>query len=426
MFASDGLAAVSLFLLSARPGIVPWPFFLLLFPLALKALPACPIKPYINAIENSRFLLKLMNPPVFDAFELTALIESTEPSKNHRKLIKALQTRYPGQVFKAAAIQGDIYRAGGIVTRTGDRFADSTKAWLTAEFEKADQNARQVWQGWKDKDLLLTEHRLERIYIAIQYGQSPADFFQIELYQIQEMADHELFCQNPLWMPSSFRDLYDGYQVSPAVRGNQVENVPISVPRYEYKRVTDIADFVRQAQALDTQKRIARIPVLQKKTITIIETGPGAGPARQEPFFDHVPDYLRHKIPLTRLMEDWAESSAGQSGQLFSDHWSLQLSNYEYNGEPNMSAVPVWVTQKRLSEIRYKSRMSPYDLMAKVEKLDDKVGCPFAWFFYALHGNRLTSHEGEVIYRAVKKGLINLPEHDFAVLERWHEEPYAF
>lgn len=367
-----------------------------------------------------------MNPPAFDTLELTALIESTEPSKEHKKLVKALQVRYPDQSFKVAAIEGDIYRTGGIVTRAGDRFADSTKGWLKAEYEKAGSDASQVWQNWKDKDLLLTEHWLERLYIAIQYGQGPADFFQIELYQIQEMADHELFCQNPLWMPSSFRDLYDGYQVSPAVRGNQIENVPIGTSRYEFKRVTDIGDFVRQAQALDTQKRVVRIPQLQRKTITVIETGPKAGPARQEPFFDHVPDYLRHKIPLTRLMEDWAESSAGRSGQIFSDHWSLQLSDYEHNGERYMDAVPVWVTKNRLPEIRYKSRMTAYDLLAKIEKLDQKVGCPFAWFFFVVHGNRLTSHEGEVIYRAVKKGLFNLPKHDLVVLERWHEQPYAF
>ncbi len=49
-----------------------------------------------------------------------------------------------------------------------------------------------------------------------------------------------------------------------------------------------------------------------------------------------------------------------------------------------------------------------------------------AYYFFALHGNRISSEALRRVLRAAESGLIVMPEHDYQVLRRWGEAEYGF
>jgi hypothetical protein len=53
------------------------------------------------------------------------------------------------------------------------------------------------------------------------------------------------------------------------------------------------------------------------------------------------------------------------------------------------------------------------------QQFDERIGMPFAWYFYGLHGNLVKSGQMERVLEAAEAGLIVLPEHDYRVLRRW-------
>lgn len=61
-----------------------------------------------------------------------------------------------------------------------------------------------------------------------------------------------------------------------------------------------------------------------------------------------------------------------------------------------------------------------------MQTLDRRVGVPFGWYFYMLHGNRVTDGAGHRVLEAAEQGLIVLPEHDYQVLRAWKARPYGF
>jgi len=62
----------------------------------------------------------------------------------------------------------------------------------------------------------------------------------------------------------------------------------------------------------------------------------------------------------------------------------------------------------------------------KLEKLDRRVGVPFAWFFFMLHGDRVDQDVARRVIQAAEAGQIVLPEHDCRVLKAWEAYPYGF
>ncbi|KVP28923.1 hypothetical protein WL42_13975 [Burkholderia ubonensis] len=59
-------------------------------------------------------------------------------------------------------------------------------------------------------------------------------------------------------------------------------------------------------------------------------------------------------------------------------------------------------------------------------QFDARIGHPFAWYFYGLHGNLILSGQMARVLEAAEGGLIVLPEHDYQVLRRWGDDPYGF
>ncbi|PTT93033.1 hypothetical protein DBR42_00915 [Pelomonas sp. HMWF004] len=130
--------------------------------------------------------------------------------------------------------------------------------------------------------------------------------------------------------------------------------------------------------------------------------------------------------PGRRLIDDWEQSSAGREGHRLCDHWALQISDYTSpKGERSMSVIPLWTHTRKIAELKRRPS-SDYELFSKLETLSKRVGVPFGWYFYMLHGNLVPSWAARAVLEAAEGGAIVLPEHDYRVLRRWADREYGF
>jgi hypothetical protein len=130
------------------------------------------------------------------------------------------------------------------------------------------------------------------------------------------------------------------------------------------------------------------------------------------------------------LFQDWKESSAGQGGRRFCDHWWLEFSECRNElGVTNFSLIPQWADADGglgLPQIDPDWDESPYVVMDSLKRFDELCGYEFGWFLYMLHGNRIAKSAGGIVANALRAGLLRLPDCDIDVLMRWRESQYGF
>ncbi|MGZ3240199.1 MAG: hypothetical protein ACXWJK_07370, partial [Burkholderiaceae bacterium] len=144
-------------------------------------------------------------------------------------------------------------------------------------------------------------------------------------------------------------------------------------------------------------------------------------------FGDFFPEAFPYAWGGARWFKDWEESSAGRSGARACAHWYFDINDWQRtpNSERSIGFIPQWGFKRKLAEIN-KAGSNPYELFAKLQKIDDRTGVPFHWYFYMLHGNRVHSWASKFIVKAAEDGLIVLPESDYRVLKRYEEQLYGF
>ena len=57
-------------------------------------------------------------------------------------------------------------------------------------------------------------------------------------------------------------------------------------------------------------------------------------------------------------------------------------------------------------------------------RFDRHAGYPFAWFFYMLKGQLVSTHSADSVYRDLSNDFAYLPQRDEAVLRDWIAQPY--
>lgn len=91
-----------------------------------------------------------------------------------------------------------------------------------------------------------------------------------------------------------------------------------------------------------------------------------------------------------------------------------------------MSVVPQWAHTRKIAAVRGTAKLDVYGLYGRLNQFDKRIGMPFAWYFYGLHGNLVLPAHIERVIEGAEAGLIVLPEHDYQVLRRWSAAPYGF
>lgn len=367
-----------------------------------------------------------MPPELLNILEISKIISLVTPSAGHIGLLEAINTRYPNTPFKLIQERDDRTWNIGIVDKTGNRVTDKLGQWIDQELAATGGDPKAVWEKYKGEGLLRSERAGSTLFLTASYGPEPDQFYQIEILAGEEIAEKILFRLDRPWdeFPEDRQDLVWGW-------GMADKRLLLAPARYEVSHLLNVRRFVKDLVEAERTYKISRLPVLEKKTIHVQEVAPGEmSEVYDVPYLSLCPNWLERLPAGLRLFVDWKESSAGQSGNIFCDHWWVQASEWkEKDGSRRYSLIPQWAENDgglALPEIEPDWDDSPYLVMDQLTKFDKLAGYPFAWYFYMLHGNRVMPSAGGVVANALKDDKLRLPDCDETVLLRWREDQYGF
>ena len=367
------------------------------------------------------------SPEIININEVTTICQSTSVTPDDIGLLAALNSRYPDTPFKLISKSSGRTWDVGIIDDIGTRITDNLGAWIDQELTLTNNDARAVWEKYKDKDMIRTEREGSSLFLTAPFGPDPDQFYQLEILSGEEVTTQLLFDPKDMFPPEDRHDLINGHYFLLSEKEQRV----LSPARYEFRNLINVRHFVKSLVERYKQNRLTEYPELQKKVVRVqnMDLDAGEQATSDVPFLDLCPDWLERLPSEYRLFQDWAESSAGRGGRRFCDHWWLEAGTWKENGEQQYSLIPQWSDADGgldLPEITPDWEASPYGVMESLSRFDKQVGYPFAWYFYMLHGNRISNSAGGIIANAIKDGLLNLPGHDKDVLMRWRTTQYGF
>lgn len=186
-------------------------------------------------------------------------------------------------------------------------------------------------------------------------------------------------------------------------------------------------DYELQTDVLATI--VASTPVTKHHAdlLTSFATLPASGEQRVVTVRELTPGYDQQRWPGRRFFDDWSESSARIAGERACKRWTFRVSDYtDHRGARHLNFVPQWAHTRKVAALKETQKLDVYSLFGKLKQFDERIGMPFAWYFYGLHGNLIKSGQMERVLEAAEAGLIVLPENDYRVLRRWGDVAYGF
>lgn len=351
---------------------------------------------------------------------LSTIIDQTPVSRNHKGLIDALTMRGMDGVKYMKQGWGEFSKDMRVFDSQHNQVATDYREWMKTEFAAVGGDAKALYDKYEKSGYLISEEQGYRHYFALPYGDAPGAFFQFEIEISHEVIVRKLLSRHWHWYSDtrSLEQLIDE-------RDSPID-VPVEVRGLSYRlvRTTDIRRFLNEKNAAYK----AELAHDAQRSIELTNVRSGA--VRIATLGELHPEAYNPSVNCAefRMLEDWERSSAGASGALLYDNWYFEIRDYTAtNGKRNFGAIPQWTTTLKLAEVVAKPRnLSDYALYDKLQRLDKRVGVPFAWYFFMLHGNRVHSWAGQRILKAVENGAIVMPDQDYLVLRQWYDMPYGF
>ena len=358
---------------------------------------------------------------------LTEQVRQCPVQEKHKALIALLRSSAsPALVdIKLVAVRSGSYWAKRkVVNRDGTVVHDDHEQWLRGQLEADGGHATATFRRLAGLRLFLSVCELESLYLVHdRQNDNASDFVQATVVVENEFVDKELFNPHPYSVPTNERELIsaaeDGYAV-PAV-----DRLRVRPTAYSLTQVVDVGLFLDEAEGLD---RLERTEMRQQQYV-LTDGWTGEKEVRSMDQLD--PGWDRYPFKLRRLFDDWMNCSAGKSGSRFCDHWYVDVSDYteppnnRLAGKRYMYLIPQWTTAKKLAKVE-SHKGNDYTFVGNVEKLDQRVNVPFAWYFFMLHGNRVSDGVGKRMLQIVEAGTTVMPECDYQVLKQWCDRPYGF
>lgn len=348
---------------------------------------------------------------------LPEAVAACPPSRSHAALEACLRRMSGLEEARVTTWRGDRWlQRRKVFHSDGMLLAEDHEAWLTAEVAADGGNAHATWLRLKDSRYLVTRCEITDLYVvAGDRSADQAGFVQGEVALEHEYLECELFEPRPWREPRSLRDLLE--EVGPVLLKER--QTQVRTDAYRLRRFIDVEAWLEVADALEQVRREA---FRERRYRVTSSENPGSSTIKTAdevfPGWDGVPP--RHR----RYFRDWQRSSAGVAR--LCDHWILDLSDWtDSHGERTLTLIPQWTFNRTLAKVEA-AKGSDYEFYGRLQKLDRRVGVPFAWFFYALHGNRVESDAIVRVIRAAEAGTIVMPEHDYRVLKDWEASPYGF
>ncbi|MGN4074710.1 hypothetical protein ACS0X5_24880 [Burkholderia gladioli] len=356
---------------------------------------------------------------------LETIVGSTVVTTKHAALVAAFAARTEFRSARYVKTRNEFgSRPARVLDADGGEVAADYFGWVTEQLAKHGDSVERSWAAFEGLGYLVTE--VEPVLHYFVYDRSPTlrnrqdDFVQIEVWAQQEFVERELFPRElGGWGLPSADELRGGAIYSASIERFERRN--LGKTRYGLQAVTDMAVFLDLAESMwsDTHRRDGERRLIERDVTT--------GHVRELAARDLVPGYDRQRWAGRRFVEDWAASSAGHAGERICTRWVFKTSDYTApDGRRTMSYTPAWTHTKKIAALENTHRLDDYGLYGKLNKLDERIGMPFAWFFYGLHGNLVRGGQLQRIVDAAEAGRIVLPEHDYQVLRAWSDDPYGF
>lgn len=356
---------------------------------------------------------------LIDNPELASAVASAKPHPKHTHLLAAIR-RVPGLEAAKLTAAGDQGRlcCRKVISANGQVISDDHQAWLRDECGRS--GAGTAWRYLKSQGHRLSACNVNNLYVTVDRGGVRQDnYLQIEIELQDERLERRLFDEDYSWSaPRDDRELIELAVQGPRLPDDQC--TALGPPVYRLGRTVDVAIFIQLAEQTYNENNTRNGAKMVKVTFDSGESTTGT-------IADLFPEAKPGPWKGRRLFEDWAFSSAGRSGARLCDHWALRMDDWTnpHTQERDMAIIPIWGFTGKLAEVKSAS-LSDYALYGKLEAMDRRLGVPFGWYAYMLHGNRVHDWAGERILRAAEAGKIVLPEHDYQVLKAWHARPYGF
>ena len=312
-----------------------------------------------------------------------------------------------------------------------------------------------------------TEYRNFRVAVLPASPAGPADFMQVEFGvgatrirgQIPD-PEYQAYWNRPQQLLEPSMDAQPAW-AAPLV-GRAIDG-----PRYSAGCVLDIGRFAELARrAFDAQH--ARM-LEHRARYTEIDPASGSQRSHEASIGERHPQEKERRERFARWCHAWEATQADVTGPTqglpMAAFWTVDAKRYssgDSGTEDTYEIIPQWVwpvagvsripqavrdwdgdparDEENPVELhgltwdrgsRFPPRInqheqSDHELMAALERFDTAIGRSGAWFFFALHGNRIGAWAIQQVADAIKLGRIRLPGSlERAVLE-WDRLNFAF
>lgn len=295
-------------------------------------------------------------------------------------LTRELAALAPDLAFREVLVRGGWYRLGGVVDADGHHLADDLEHWAETELAARDDDMAALCDDFAGRQLLATRINGRTRYLVAATGGGAADFVQLEIEELQEVACHPLFGDDAL--PTGIEELVDPR------RGD--------------------AACIDAAQPLGP-------PVLGLRRLTPM---------------DHFLDRMRAQKPeaqaVHRFLWAWENSSAGAATQ-FSNHWVIAVREHlDRYKQSILNATPVAALNGTAPKFTANFGMQGLALHDALARYDKAVGYPMAWFFHMLTTRSAPHALARAVIDDLQAGFRYLPDRDAAVVKEWLYQPYGF
>ncbi len=316
-----------------------------------------------------------MTATTLDTEHLSRICAETEPAATPQILLQGINDAAVDHDFSLTFTEKGWYRVGGIVTSDGKRVAENLEEWVESE---SGGDIMDLVARYSDSGYRTTAKAGKTHYLSAVTGDQPLDFIQLEVEEVQEVMDHELF--DPDRIPDTIEDIVD------PLESKEVEPTPVAPPKYEFKQATHFTDMAEE--------------------LTSEYSG--------DPAF-------------RRFIDDWRDSSAGATVP-FHKCWVVNVLPILKDVGEHKYEVKLLSPHADIIHAYDMSGLGSWGTLIKMLKsLDQEAGFPMAWYFLMLTKKFMSYAMVNSIREEMswsKTDFSFITDNDRVILEKWIADPY--